>query len=128
LVALLLAKLVATSLTLGSLDGAVGSLFGRVFPSIGAPPGAYALVAMGAAFGGAGYAPITAILILFEMTGDDRIILPLLTAVVVSTLVFPCDQPGDDRHDQAPPPRCRHPRGTAPGPIGTGPGGGGHGP
>jgi CIC family chloride channel protein len=101
--ALLLAKLVATSLTLGSggsggvfspslfmgamLGGAVGSLFGRVFPTIAAPPGAYALVAMGATFGGAAHAPITAILILFEMTGDYRIILPLMTAVVISTLV-----------------------------------------
>jgi CIC family chloride channel protein len=103
LVALLLAKLVATSLTLGSggsggifspslfmgamLGGGLGTLFGRVFPAITAPPGAYALVAMGAVFGGAAHAPITAVLILFEMTGDYRIILPLMTAVVISTLV-----------------------------------------
>lgn len=42
---------------------------------------------MGATFGGGADAPITAILILFEMTGDYRIILPLMTAVVISTLV-----------------------------------------
>jgi chloride channel protein, CIC family len=100
---LIMAKLVATSLTLGSggsggvfspslfmgamLGGSVGHFFHRLFPSITAPPGAYALVAMGAVFGGAAHAPITSILILFEMTGDYRIILPLMTSVVISTLV-----------------------------------------
>jgi CIC family chloride channel protein len=103
LATLLFGKLVTTTLTLGSggsggifspslfmgamLGGAVGNLFGALFPAITAPPGAYALVAMAAVFGGAAHAPITAILILFEMTGDYRIILPLMTAVVVSTLV-----------------------------------------
>jgi CIC family chloride channel protein len=51
-------------------------------------PGAYALVGMAAVFAGAAQAPISAILILFEMTGDYKIILPLMVACVISTLVL----------------------------------------
>lgn len=103
LAVLVVAKIVATSLTLGSggsggvfapslfmgamLGGAIGSFLHGLFPDITAPSGAYALVAMGAVFAGAAQAPITSILILFEMTGDYRIILPLMTSVVISTLV-----------------------------------------
>lgn len=104
LLALLVAgKVAATSLTLGSggsggvfapslfmgatLGGALGHLFHTLFPAVTAPSGAYALVGMAAVFAGAAHAPITAVLILFEMTGDYRIILPLMTAVVISTLV-----------------------------------------
>jgi CIC family chloride channel protein len=100
---LLLAKIAATSLTLGSggsggvfspslfmgamLGGALGSVFGGLFPSVTAPSGAYALVGMGAVFAAAAQTPISSILILFEMTGDYRIILPLMTAVGISSLV-----------------------------------------
>ena len=42
---------------------------------------------MAAVFSGAARAPITAVIILFELTGDYRIILPLMIAVVLSTLV-----------------------------------------
>ena len=49
--------------------------------------GAYGLVGMGAVFAGAGRAPITAVLIIFELTGDYRIILPLMVAVVIATAV-----------------------------------------
>jgi CIC family chloride channel protein len=96
-------KLLATIITLGSggsggvfapslfMGAMLGAIFGRVanqlFPSITAPPGAYALVGMSAFFSGAAHAPITSILILFEMTGDYRIILPLMLATVVSTLI-----------------------------------------
>ncbi len=97
---LVIAKLLATSLTLGSggsggifspslfmgamLGGTVGRFFHTFFPEITAPVGAYVLVAMAAVFGGAAYAPITSIIIIFEMSGDYRIILPLMTAVVIS--------------------------------------------
>jgi CIC family chloride channel protein len=100
---LLVAKLLATSLTLGSGGSGgvfapslfVGSMLGATFgdivhrwwPNSTGGAGAYALVGMGAVFAGAAHAPITAVLILFEMTGDYRIILPLMTAIVVSTLV-----------------------------------------
>ncbi|RME44107.1 MAG: CBS domain-containing protein [Caldilineae bacterium] len=96
-------KLIATSLTLGS--GGSGGIFAPslfmgamlgasyqlvislLFPGIAAPPGAYALVGMGALFAASAHAPITAILILFELTGDYRIILPLMLTVVVATLI-----------------------------------------
>ena len=102
-VALLLLKMLATMLTLGSggsggvfapslfMGAMLGASFGQIahqlFPSITAPAGAYALVGMAAFFSGAAHAPVTAILILFEMTGDYRIILPLMLATVISTLV-----------------------------------------
>jgi CIC family chloride channel protein len=96
-------KVVATSLTLaaggsggvfapalfiGAMSGgAFGELVHLVLPSVSAPPGAYALVGMAAVFAGSAHAPITSILILFEMTGDYKIILPLMIAVVISYLV-----------------------------------------
>jgi CIC family chloride channel protein len=101
--ALMLLKIVATSLSVGSggsggvfapslfvgamLGGAFGQIVHRLWPAATAGSGAYSLVGMGAVFAGAAHAPITAILILFEMTGDYRIILPLMTAVVTSSLV-----------------------------------------
>ncbi len=101
--ALLMLKMLSTWLTLGSggsggvfapslfmgsmLGVSFGNLVNTTFPSIAGPPGAYALVGMAAFFSGAAHAPVTAILILFEMTGDYGIILPLMLATVVSTLV-----------------------------------------
>jgi len=102
-VMLLLLKILATSLTLGSggsggvfapslfmgamLGGAFGGLIHESFPEISALPGAYALVGMAAVFAGAARAPISAIIILFEMTGDYRIILPLMLSTVIATAV-----------------------------------------
>jgi CIC family chloride channel protein len=101
--ALTVLKIVATSLTVGSggsggifapslfIGAMLGSTFGgivhRVWPQLTAGPGAYALVGMGAVFAGAARAPITAVLILFEMTSDYRIILPMMAAVVTSSLL-----------------------------------------
>lgn len=103
LVILIFGKLLATSLTLGSggsggtlmpslymgamLGGAFGVVVNLVFPGMVAPSGAYALVGMAAVFTGANRAPITAIMLLFEMTNDYHIILPLMIACVISTLV-----------------------------------------
>jgi CIC family chloride channel protein len=100
---LLVAKILATILTLGSggsggvfapslfMGAMMGEVFGQIihaiFPAITAPTGAYALVGMAAFFSGAAHAPVTSILILFEMTGDYRIILPLMLTTVISTLV-----------------------------------------
>ncbi|MFQ5839481.1 MAG: chloride channel protein [Candidatus Methylomirabilales bacterium] len=100
---LLILKILATSITIGSggsggifapslfmgamLGQAYGSLANLLLPAVTAPPGAYALVGMGAVFAGAAQAPITSILILFEMTGDYRIILPLMIASVISSQV-----------------------------------------
>ena len=50
-------------------------------------PGAYALVAMGGVVAGTTYAPITAILIIFEMTSDYSIILPLMLTCITATVM-----------------------------------------
>jgi CIC family chloride channel protein len=96
-------KILATSVTVGSggsggvfapglfigsmLGGSLGLLFAQLFPGVPGPPGAYALVGMGAVFAGSTHASMTAVLIIFEMTGDYQIILPLMLAVVTSTLL-----------------------------------------
>ncbi len=100
---LLVAKLLATSITIGSggsggvfapslflgamTGGFLGHLIHFALPSITATPGAYALVTMGAVVAGATNAPITAIIMIFELTNDYTIIAPLMAACVVSTLV-----------------------------------------
>ncbi len=100
---LVLLKLVATSVTIGSggsggifapslflganLGGFIGTIVHSLFPSITATPGAYALVGMGAVAAGAMHAPITAILIIFELTDDYRIILPLMISCIISVLI-----------------------------------------
>ncbi len=102
-ITLMFAKLIATSLTLGSGGSGgvfapslfIGAMLGvsfelllkLVFPDIVAPEGAYALVGMAAMFAASAHAPITAVLILFELTGDYRLILPLMLTVVVATLL-----------------------------------------
>jgi len=103
MVILIFMKVVATSLTLGSgssggifapslfmgavSGGAFGTLVHKLFPTVTATPGAYALVGMAGMVAGATHAPITALLIIFEMTSDYRIILPLMVTVVFSALV-----------------------------------------
>jgi CIC family chloride channel protein len=103
LLSLFVLKIVATSLTLGSggsggifapslfigamLGTAVGSAFGIFFPSITASSVAYGITGMAAVFAGAARAPFSAILIIFEMTGNYSMILPLMTTVVISTVV-----------------------------------------
>ena len=102
LLALILVKVVATSITIGSggsggvfapslfLGAVLGGSFGKVvhtlFPTVTASSGAYALVGMAAVFAAGANAPITAILILFEMTGDYRIMLPLMATTVIATV------------------------------------------
>jgi len=100
---LIFAKLISTSITTGSggsggvfapslylgalVGGVIGSGLHALFPHHTAPPGAYALVTMGALVAGTTHAPITAILIIFELTNAYTIILPLMISCIVSTLV-----------------------------------------
>jgi CIC family chloride channel protein len=100
---LLVAKLAATSLTLGSggsggvfapslfIGAVAGGLFGTVvhglFPDSTGSSGAYALVTMGAVVAATTHAPIMAIILIFEMTQSIAIIPPLMAACVVSTIV-----------------------------------------
>jgi CIC family chloride channel protein len=76
----------APSLFLGGMAGtAFGSLAAALFPALHLSPGAFGLVGMAAVFAGAAHAPITAVLIVFELTGDYAVILPLMVAVVLAT-------------------------------------------
>lgn len=100
LVLLLVGKVVATSLTIGIggsggvfapslfIGAMMGETFGQVLhaaaPSLAPAPGAYALVGMGAVFAGAARTPITAVIIMFELTGEYHIILPLMLAIALS--------------------------------------------
>jgi CIC family chloride channel protein len=67
--------------------GAVGVALRALFPAVPIAPEAYALVGMGALVAGATGAPITGILLVFEMTNDYAIVLPLMLAVVVCHVV-----------------------------------------
>jgi chloride channel protein, CIC family len=98
---LLVGKMLATSLTIGIggsggvfapslfVGAMAGTAFGlalqAAFPHLGIAPGAYGLVGMAAVFAGASHAPIAALVIVFEITGEYSIILPLMTAVALAT-------------------------------------------
>jgi CIC family chloride channel protein len=101
--ALVLAKIAATSITIGSggsggifapslflgamTGGFLGSFVHQYFPDATASSGAYALVTMGAVVAATTHAPISAIIIIFELTQTIDIIPALMGACVVSTLV-----------------------------------------
>ncbi len=96
---LAVAKIYATGFTLGSgnaggvfapslfvgamLGSAYGSLVTFLFPEVSAGPGAYALVGMGGFLAAATHAPMTAIFLIFEMTGSYSVILPIMFACVI---------------------------------------------
>lgn len=76
----------APSLFIGAmLGGALGSSFERFFPSISGDAGAYALVGMAAVFSATARAPLTAMLIVFEMSNDYLLILPLMVAGITAS-------------------------------------------
>jgi chloride channel protein, CIC family len=76
------------SLFIGAmLGGSVGTLAHHLFPTYTATPGAYALVGMGAVFAGIVRAPMTSVLMIFEMTQDYAVIVPLMIANLVSLFI-----------------------------------------
>jgi chloride channel protein, CIC family len=97
---LFLCKLAATSLSLGSgssggifspslfmgatLGSAFAALFSLAFPGLGLSLSAFAMVGMGAMVGGATGAAMTAVTMIFEMTRDYGIVLPMVLAVAAS--------------------------------------------
>ena len=99
---LVLCKILATSVTIGSggsggifapslfMGAMAGGFFGTgvhsIFPGITASPGAYSIVGMGAVVSATTHGPLSAILILFELTGDYKIILPLMIACIIGSL------------------------------------------
>ena len=103
LLALVIGKLVATSISLGAgasggvfspslfIGATLGAAFGAIgdalFPDSGFSVIAFAVVGMGALVGGATGASITAIVMIFEMTRDYHVIVPLVLAVALSTSI-----------------------------------------
>ena len=69
------------------VGGTVGTIAHHLFPAFTATPGAYALVGMGAVFAGIVRAPMTSVVMIFEMTQDYAVIVPLMIANLVSLFV-----------------------------------------
>jgi CIC family chloride channel protein len=103
MVLLLIMKLIASAISYGSgnaggifgpslflgamLGGALGNASRHFFPGATAEPGAYALVGMGTAFAGAIRAPMTSVVMIFEITRDYAVIVPLMISNLVSYFV-----------------------------------------
>ncbi|WDL97967.1 chloride channel protein [Alicyclobacillus sp. ALC3] len=103
LLVLLVLKLLITSITIGGggsggvfspglyqgsmLGGALALVALRIFPHLTISPGALAAITMAGVFAGSAQAPVTAIMMLFEMTGDYSIILPLMITSVLAATV-----------------------------------------
>jgi len=76
------------SLFIGAmLGGAVGSIAHWLFPTMTAGPGAYALIGMGTAFAGIVRTPLTSVIMIFEMTRDYSIIVPLMISNLISFFI-----------------------------------------
>jgi CIC family chloride channel protein len=76
------------SLFLGAMLGAgIGSIAHSLLPQITATPGAYALVGMGAVFAGIVRVPLTSVFMIFELTRDYSIVVPLMIANMVSFVI-----------------------------------------
>jgi|ETNmetMinimDraft_1059919.scaffolds.fasta_scaffold00072_19 CIC family chloride channel protein len=104
LLLLLVGKMLATALTLGSggsggifspalfIGALLGSAYGQIvhdlFPESTATAGAYAVVGMAAVFAAAAQAPMSSIFIVFEMTNDFGLIMPLMAACAAATVAY----------------------------------------
>ncbi len=76
------------SLFIGAMvGGIVGSVANFLFPEYTATPGAYALVGMGTAFAGILRVPMTSVIMIFEVTHDYAIIVPLMISNLISFFV-----------------------------------------
>jgi CIC family chloride channel protein len=69
------------------LGGTLGSIAHHYFPAHVATPGAYALVGMGAAFAGIVRAPMTSVVMIFEVTRDYAVIVPLMISNLLSYFI-----------------------------------------
>lgn len=103
MVLLILVKIVATAITLGAggaggvfapalfIGAVIGGSFGHIvhnlLPELTASAGAYAAVGIGGFLAAATHAPLTAIFLLFEMTGNYTIIIPIMLTSVIGTMV-----------------------------------------
>ena len=76
------------SLFIGAMvGGSLGSVVHHLFPAYTADPGAYALIGMGAAFAGIVRTPLTSVIMIFELTRDYSIIVPLMISNLISFFV-----------------------------------------
>ena len=124
LVLFLLSKMVATSLTL-SIGGSggifapslfIGAMAGTTFGVVAAhifghavgPPAVFAVVAMGAVFGAATHAPLTAIASALEMTGNFTLAVPVMLAVGIACAPVEAFQLREHLHHQTAPKGHRH--------------------
>ncbi len=109
LIALAFAKLLATAATINvtrvggvftpalfmgaTLAGGLAVLGGQIIPGFTIEPEAFALVGMAGLVAGATHAPLTAIMIVFEMTNDYALILPLMlcgaVAYITARRIYP---------------------------------------
>ncbi len=96
-------KIFATAITLGSggsggvfapalfigamIGGAFGAAANKFLPNMTADPGAYATVGIGAFLAASTHAPMTAIFLLFEMTGNYLIIIPIMLTSIIGVIV-----------------------------------------
>jgi CIC family chloride channel protein len=103
LLVLVFVKMVVTAVTLGSrgfgglfgpalfmgavTGGSYGAWIHKLFPTVTATSGAYAVVGMGAVLGTVAHAPITATIIIFDFTHDYRMILPVAVVTLISTFL-----------------------------------------
>lgn len=103
LLALIFLKIIATAITLGSggaggvfapalfigamIGGAFGHLANTLLPAMTATPGTYATVGIGTFLAASTHAPMTAIFLLFEMTGNYMIIVPIMLTSIIGTVV-----------------------------------------
>jgi CIC family chloride channel protein len=103
LLALIFFKIIATAITLGSggaggvfapalfigamIGGAFGHVANMISPTMTADPGAYATVGIGTFLAASTHAPMTAIFLLFEMTGNYMIIVPIMLTSIIATIV-----------------------------------------
>ncbi|MFZ5468226.1 MAG: chloride channel protein [Myxococcota bacterium] len=94
-------KLLGTAVTIGSggsggtffpatvigamAGGAFGTVLHALFPTITAPSGAYAMVGMGGAVAGLTRGPLTGMMMLYELSGNYAIILPLMVTCTIAS-------------------------------------------
>ncbi len=103
IVLLIVLKMVATAVTLGSggtggvfapslfigamIGGSFGAVVHALWPTLTASPGAYAAVGIGAFLAASTHAPLTAIFLLFEMTGNYLIIVPIMVSSIIGVMM-----------------------------------------
>lgn len=100
---LIFLKIFATAITLGSggaggvfapalfigamSGGTFGALVNKILPTMTATPGAYATIGIGAFLAASTHAPMTGIFLLFELTGNYQVIIPIMVSAIIGTVV-----------------------------------------